>query len=107
MILIFSFQESFLLLPRFSELARDEVGVASIHGQHQRHHLPCHGERGPVAVALRCRSFSWSRASSSLYRGASLAASTSTCWICLFRCFEIGVRITLSAELFSALHSPQ
>jgi hypothetical protein len=36
-----------------------------------------------------------------------VAASTSTCWICLFRCFEIGVRITLSAELFSALHRPQ
>jgi hypothetical protein len=40
-------------------------------------------------------------------RGASLAASTSTCWMGLFRCFEIGGRITLSADLFSALHRPQ
>jgi hypothetical protein len=32
--------------------------------------------------------------------GASLAASTNTCWICLFLCLEIGMRITLLAELF-------
>ena len=30
-----------------------------------------------------------------------------TCWICLLRCLEMGVRMILSAEPFSALHSPQ
>jgi hypothetical protein len=38
---------------------------------------------------------------------ASLAASISTRWICLFFCLEIGIRITLSAELFSSPHKPQ
>jgi len=34
-------------------------------------------------------------------------APTSTCWMCLLRCLEMGMRIALSAELFSAPHSPQ
>jgi hypothetical protein len=39
--------------------------------------------------------------------GATFAASTSTRCRCLLRCLESGVHITLSAELFSAPHSPQ
>src|SRR5207253_6296505 len=35
--------------------------------------------------------------------GPITAASTSTRWICLLRCLESGVRITLSAELFSSI----
>src|ERR1700739_2403894 len=38
---------------------------------------------------------------------ASLADSISTDWMCLFLCLEMGVRITLSAELFSSPHNPQ
>jgi hypothetical protein len=36
-----------------------------------------------------------------------VAASTSTCWICLFLCLEIGMRMTLLADFFSVLHSPE
>jgi hypothetical protein len=39
--------------------------------------------------------------------GAGFAASTSTRWICLFRCFDSGIHIALSAELLSSPHRPQ
>jgi hypothetical protein len=54
-----------------------------------------------------CRAFSYTKARSGFRLGANFAASTRTRWICLFRCFEIGVRATLSADRFSSPQSPQ
>jgi hypothetical protein len=54
-----------------------------------------------------CFSVSYTRARSWSCLGASFAASTSTRWMCLLRCLESGVRVTLSAELFSSPQSPQ
>jgi len=53
------------------------------------------------------RAFSYTNARSGFRLGANFAASTRTHWICLFRCFEIGVRATLSADRFSSPQSPQ
>jgi hypothetical protein len=47
-----------------------------------------------------CRAFSYTKARSGFRLGANFAASTRTRWMCLFRCFEIGVRATLSADRF-------
>jgi len=54
-----------------------------------------------------CRAFSYTKARSGFRLGADFAASTRTRWICLFRCFEIGVRAALSADRFSSPQSPQ
>ena len=48
----FSFSGKVLRCRGSSELGRGHlIRLASFYRQHQRHHLPCHRERGPVAVA--------------------------------------------------------
>jgi hypothetical protein len=80
-------------------LGRHEVLLSALDREHVADHLPGNRQRGAVPISL----FQFSRvvrASSGDSLGASLAASISTRWICLFLSLEIGIRITFSAELF-------
>ena len=69
---------------------RNKVSLLLIHGEQIRDHLPSDGERRTVAISFLLFPVV---DHGSLCLGASLAASTSTCWICLLRCFDSGMRI--------------
>lgn len=84
----------------------DEVLLSALDCEHVGNQLPRYGQRGPISVSFLHLPVANQRQVGRI-PGASLAASTSIVCRCLFLCLEIGVRITLSAELFSALHSPQ
>src|SRR5205809_3481220 len=90
--------------PRICE--RYEIALPPIHGEQISHHLPRYGQRRSIGISFLLFSFI-DQGQIMILSGCSFAASTSTRWICLLRCLESGVRITLSAELFSSPQSPQ
>jgi hypothetical protein len=95
---LFPYQEKVLLCSR----GLHEILLSAFDRQHVADHLP-----GYCKVARLGFPLSNSRARIIASSGDSLAASTSTRWICLLRCFDSGIRIILSAELFSSAHKPQ
>jgi hypothetical protein len=104
---VFSFREGVLGCHRRPELSfRDKVRLAPVHGQHVGHHFSGYGKRGPIRISALPFSL--------IKQGKLLAVARSQSsrldqhpLDMLLRCLEIGVRSTLSAELFSAPHSPQ
>jgi hypothetical protein len=83
-----------------------KVLLAAVHGQQIRDHLAGYREGRSIGVPLLLFLLIYVR-ELMMQAGRQLAASTSTLCMCLLRCLEIGVRLAMSAELFSAPHSPQ
>ena len=87
--------------------ARHEVLLSALYGEHVADHLPGNSQRGAFYDVL----------SPVLWRGSGRVRETvwAPAWqprsalagCALFCCLEIGMRITLSAELFSSPHKPQ
>ena len=80
--------------------------MLAIYGQQIRHHLPCHGQRGSVAVVLLLLLFvdhGQLRAQSGR-RLRSLHQNALDVFVSLLR---QRIRITLSAELRSSPHGQQ
>jgi hypothetical protein len=66
--------------------------LAAIDGDQVRHHLPCHGQHGPIGILFLLLAVIEIMAKAGLFGGAILAASIRMVWICRLRCFDSGVR---------------
>src|SRR6516165_10666340 len=85
---------------------RQEAPCSAIHSQQIRHHLSSYGQRRSIRISFLLFGFIDERQFMILSR-CQLGGFHQHSLDMLLRCLESGVRITLSAELFSSPHSPQ
>ena len=87
-------------------IGRHEVLFSPFHCEQICNDLPRHGQRGAIAIAS-LHLFFVDQGQVVVQPGRQLRSFDQHVLDMLVRCLEMGVRITLSAELFSAPHSPQ
>ena len=85
---------------------RHEAPRSAIHSQQIRHHLSSYGQRRSIRISFLLFGFIDESQFMVLSR-CQLGGFHQHSLDMLLRCLESGVRITLSAELFSSPQSPQ